>query len=199
MSVFKKKIIPQHFESKYEENYFKSVQESDGLFDPEQLVQKYLILEQDNERLQRLRHKFGDKNNASHLKSIHQSIVYQNEEARPALNPEFHIIKNGQQFSKRNTINQREVDDRVQNMVKRFEKSRNEFFTSSITTLPGPKNHLRQTDDNKQSQPTQSARDDISVRSPKYEGRDFDMVSVASSRNLIQDKQVQSKRELAYQ
>lgn len=51
MSVFKKKIIPQHFESKYEENYFKSVQESDGLFDPEQLVQKYLILEQDNERL----------------------------------------------------------------------------------------------------------------------------------------------------
>ena len=48
MSVFKKKMIPQHFESKYEENYYKSVVESEGLFDPQKLVQKYLILEQDN-------------------------------------------------------------------------------------------------------------------------------------------------------
>jgi hypothetical protein len=175
-------MIPQHFESKFEENYYKSVQESEGLFDPQQLVNKYLLLEQDNERLQRLRHKFGDKNHVSHLKSIHQSIVYENDESRPALNPKFHLIKNGEFYAEKNTINQREKNERVQNMLKRYEKPRNDFFTSSITNLPGPKNNLRQTQDNYTEPKQQTVRDDYSMRSPRYEGKDFDMVSVASSR-----------------
>lgn len=182
MSVFKKKMIPQHFESKYEENYYKSVQESDGLFDPQKLVQKYLILEQDNERLQKLRHKFGDKNGDSHLKSIHQSIVYQHDEHRPALNPKFHIIKNGQKYSKKETINQRERDVKVQNMLKRYEKPRNEFFTSQITTLPGPKNNKRQKAAKTISKAPSSVRGDISVASSRYGARDMDTISVASSR-----------------
>lgn len=92
---FKRKITPAHFQSKYEKDYFESVEAGDSVYDPNSVISRYLLLEDANENLQRLKSRFGDERNAHHLKSIHQSMMYKKEPKRPALHPDYNFIKKG--------------------------------------------------------------------------------------------------------
>lgn len=142
-SQFKKKAIPTHFQSKYEEQYFKSIQGGEDIYDSKNVISKYLTLEDTNPSLQRLKQRFGDKRNAHHLKSVNESMIYKDEPVRPALDPSYNIIKNGEQYSKEETIVHREMNQNIHNKLDRFNSNRKEAFQSQITTLPGPESTLR--------------------------------------------------------
>lgn len=67
--------------NRYEAEYFKSVYEASGKFDPEQLVSKYEEIEKDSSRVQKLKQKFS-QNGDSYLSSITNSVFFGESEAQ---------------------------------------------------------------------------------------------------------------------
>lgn len=62
----------------YEQSYYQSVHEFEGKFDPEKLIQKYAEIEQDSDRVQRLKKKFSSQHDF--LPSITQSVFFGEDE-----------------------------------------------------------------------------------------------------------------------
>ena len=86
----------KNFQSKYEENYFKSIQESDKKFSNENLISKYLDIEDKNDRLQKLKHKFTDDRSQNKMNSIYQSVIYKSDCRIKENAPDFNLIKTGE-------------------------------------------------------------------------------------------------------
>jgi hypothetical protein len=85
----------QWHKNKYEDEYLKSVYQSQHDWEHNSIFQKYLDMESTNERLLKLKHKFGDDTGSQHhLKSIYQSQTYQEVPRRKEMNPDFNLIRN---------------------------------------------------------------------------------------------------------
>ena len=79
--------------NKYEEEYQKSVYESQQAFEEKSVFDRCLEMESTDERLVRLKHKFGDNTSQHHLQSIYMSKTYENNAPRKD-DPAFNFIKN---------------------------------------------------------------------------------------------------------
>lgn len=138
----------RHYASKYEENYYKSIENYTDKFCPENLIHKYLEMEDKNEKLQKLKHKFSNTNGTSHMKSIHQSVVYQNDKYQTFVAPDYNLIKKGE-YSTENAINVRERNPRLMNNFMKYKKNRMGLWQSSITNLPGSKLGMKENESTK--------------------------------------------------
>lgn len=81
--------------STYEDDYYRLVNQSRKDLNSDSLYHKYLDMEASNERLMRLKQKFGD-NEASqfHLKSIYESQYFKSWKPTKEQDPNFNIVKN---------------------------------------------------------------------------------------------------------
>ena len=81
--------------NKYEDDYFKSVYQTKHDLDHCSVFTRYLDIEATNDRLMRLKHKFGDDQSSQHhLKSIYQSKTYDYVKPKKEMDPSYNLVKN---------------------------------------------------------------------------------------------------------
>ena len=131
------------YDSVYEANYYKSIENDMDKFCPENLISKYLEMEDQNPKLQKLKQQFSS-NNSRRLNSIHDSIVYQGDTYSKFLNPDYQLFKKGENYAKNCNIIGREGNARHMNNFMKFKKERAGLWQSSITTIPGSKQGLKE-------------------------------------------------------
>lgn len=127
-----KKSVSRQFDSRCEENYYKSITNDQNRFCPENLIAKYLDMEDKNERLQKLKMNFSAQGSRK-LNSIHDSVVYQNDKYQRFLAPDYNLIKNGE-YAQGSSINLRERNPKLMNNFLKFQKNRDNLWQSGITT-----------------------------------------------------------------
>lgn len=80
--------------STYEDDYYRMVMQSRQDLDSDKLFNKYLDMEASNERLMRLKKKFGDNESSQfHLKSIYGYQHFKPWKLTKEQDPSFNIIK----------------------------------------------------------------------------------------------------------
>ena len=142
-SMSQMKTSSRIYDSVYEANYYKSIENDMDKFCPEALINKYLEMEDQNEKLQKLKKQFSS-DNSKRLHSIHDSIVYQGDKYSTFVSPDYHIFKKGENYAKNCNIIGRETNSRHMNGFKKYQKNRNGLWQSSITTIPGSKYGLKE-------------------------------------------------------
>jgi len=127
-----------------EDDYYRLVTQSQMELDMGRLFDKYLDIEATNDKLMRLKQKFGD-NEASqfHLKSIYGSQYAPSWKGSQNLAPSFNSVKMSQDFNRMHTLDYRENNGLIQHQSKNLDRPRFNQFQSSITTLPGPSITIR--------------------------------------------------------
>ena len=126
------------YDSVYEANYYKSIETDMNKFCPENLISKYLEMEDQNEKLQKLKQQFST-DNSRRLNSIHDSIVYTGDNYSKFLSPDYHLFKKGENYALNCNIIGREGNSRHMNNFQKFKKERYGLWQSGITTIPGSK------------------------------------------------------------
>lgn len=81
--------------NKYEDDYFKSVYKTKQDLNQDSVFTRYLDIEATNDRLMKLKHKFGDDQTSQHhMKSIYQSRTYDFVKPKKETDPRYNLVKN---------------------------------------------------------------------------------------------------------
>ena len=131
------------FESIYELDYYKSIENDIDKFCPQNLINRYLEMEDKNDRIQKLKYQFTTDKKKK-LTSINDSVVYQSQKNRNIFTPESNFMKHRTDLITNRAINVRETNVRHMNNFLKFKKQRYAIWQSGITTLPGSKLGLKQ-------------------------------------------------------